>query len=173
MRKKYITGNNGFTLIELLVVVAIIGILAAVGVVAYSGYTAGAKKATIKSNFKTVEKYTSAELMKCQIGQTDIFINSGSNKVSCSGVNNPGRTYTAMVFDPSLRFLNPIDNGIGNRADQHVLRNDVYKGSNIPDNMTGYIFLNFGSTWPATMRSCIEAPCSDTKNILSASFNYQ
>ena len=164
--------HKGFTLIELLVVVAIIGILAAVGVVAYSGYTSGAKKATIKSNFKTVEKYTSAELMKCQIGQTDIFINSGKNKVSCSGVDNPGRTYTAMVFDPSLRFLNPINNGIGNRADQHVLRNDVYKGSNIPDNMTGYIFLNFGSTWPAAMRSCIEAPCSNSNNVLTSSINY-
>ena len=164
--------QKAFTLIELLVVVAIIGILAAVGVVAYNGYTASAKRNAIKSNFKLVEKYVSAELMKCQIGQTDIFINSGSNKVSCSGVDNPGRTYTAMVFDPSLRFLNPIDNGIGNREDQQVLKNDYYKGSSIPDNMTGYIFLNFGSTWPASMRSCFEAPCSSSDNVLIATINY-
>ena len=36
--------NNGFTLIELLVVVAIIGILASIGVLAYNGYTTNAKK---------------------------------------------------------------------------------------------------------------------------------
>ena len=54
--------QKGFTLIELLVVVAIIGILAAVGVVAYSGYTAGAKKAATKSQHKTVVKFMQSEI---------------------------------------------------------------------------------------------------------------
>ena len=48
--------NKGFTLIELLVVVAIIGILAAVGVVAYSGYTKGAKKSAVLANHKSIVK---------------------------------------------------------------------------------------------------------------------
>ena len=42
--------RTGFTLIELLVVVAIIGILAAVGVVAYNGYTSAAKVNSVKTN---------------------------------------------------------------------------------------------------------------------------
>ena len=57
--------QKAFTLIELLVVVAIIGILAAVGVVAYNGYTNSAKKMVVKSNLKTVTKFISNELMRC------------------------------------------------------------------------------------------------------------
>ena len=56
--------QKGFTLIELLVVVAIIGILAAVGVVAYNGYTSSAKAGATKANFKMMQKYMSAEIAK-------------------------------------------------------------------------------------------------------------
>ena len=59
--------NKGFTLIELLVVVAIIGILAAVGTVAYTGYTASAKKNAAKTIHSQAAKYIAAEIQKCTL----------------------------------------------------------------------------------------------------------
>ena len=59
--------NKAFTLIELLVVVAIIGILAAVGVVAYNGYTKSAKVNTVKSQIDNIEKFISTKMAMCEI----------------------------------------------------------------------------------------------------------
>ena len=71
--------QKAFTLIELLVVVAIIGILAAVGVVAYNGYTKSAKEKTTEINFKNINKSLMIEFMKCELDSANIGKKDGSD----------------------------------------------------------------------------------------------
>ena len=77
--------NKGFTLIELLVVVAIIGILAAVGVVAYNGYTTSAKINSTKANHKNIAKMIGVKAVQCSMGEDVEFINTAGNvqKLGC------------------------------------------------------------------------------------------
>jgi len=58
---------RGFTLIELLVVVAIIGILAAVGIVSYNGYLWSTKKTSAKNI-----------MQQMSLAQTEYISNNGS-----------------------------------------------------------------------------------------------
>ena len=99
--------TKAFTLIELLVVVAIIGILAAVGVVAYNGYTSSAKKSAATANHKNVVKYITSEVMKCSTGATTAM----DNELDCSnqGLNN-WKDFVAKAVERSLSgFKNPYD----------------------------------------------------------------
>ena len=58
---------KGFTLIELLVVVAIIGILAAVGLVTFNNFSESAKKKATQANHKTISNFIAAEITKCNM----------------------------------------------------------------------------------------------------------
>ena len=89
--------NKGFTLIELLVVVAIIGILASVGVVAYNGYTESAKKGASKSNHNSVKKWIQNELQKCSIDEAKAMPDSdGTKQLNCDDDGDPAAIIKAV-----------------------------------------------------------------------------
>ena len=100
--------KKGFTLIELLVVVAIIGILAAVGVVAYNGYTTAAKKAVVKQNFRTTVSYMKSEFAKCRLDSgTRIF---GDPGVPCADIFvNKQWSCAAITLTHEFGVANPLD----------------------------------------------------------------
>ena len=95
--------RKAFTLIELLVVVAIIGILAAVGVVAYNGYTNSAKKHVSAQNCNNVVKWVQGEFMKCDLGNQQNIIyttsNGGTVNVSCQKTGKQHSKYWKVHFE--------------------------------------------------------------------------
>ena len=101
------TKQKGFTLIELLVVVAIIGILAAVGVVAYSGYTSGAKKAVTKANHKLILNTMVSQIQMCEV---DSSLGLLDKKLNCSDIFTSTNNYGKVTSTMSSHFNSIIKN---------------------------------------------------------------
>ena len=120
MRKKI---SKGFTLIELLVVVAIIGILASVGVVAYNGYTESAKKAGVASNHANIMKTLGAEIAKCNIDDTVL------GTLTCAGRTSTTVVAAAITFfnGKTDQYKNPFDGAV--LVEASTATGNIAKGS--------------------------------------------
>jgi len=67
--QKVIAKKNGFSLVELLVVVAIVGVLASVGIFTYSGYVKSARATVLKSYHSDMINILKREITNCEIGE--------------------------------------------------------------------------------------------------------
>ena len=101
---------KAFTLIELLVVVAIIGILAAVGVTTFNGIQNNAKESATLKSLYTVEKFINTSLATCQLNGGGTLKLSPTRSINCDITNNTSNV-NAML-DVFMNYF--LDQGFKN-----------------------------------------------------------
>ena len=104
---------KGFTLIELLIVVAIIGILAGVGVPMYNGYMATAKVQSATTNHNNIKSFVAATLTKCSTGSQ--YVTLGSSNRYCNQNASTWAGYFITYFNSINK--NPYGKNVFNGTD--------------------------------------------------------
>tara|TARA_A100000164_G_C21773777_1_gene707539 strand:- start:15 stop:590 length:576 start_codon:yes stop_codon:yes gene_type:complete len=121
--------NKAFTLIELLVVVAIIGILAAVGVTTFNGFQQKAKVSAVKANFKNVVKFINTDAMNCVISGGTVFRQSnksgGGLDRNCSDTSNNG-PFSDGELQTHIGYSGIAKNPYGNVGEDRTC--DIWSG---------------------------------------------
>jgi len=122
--------KKGFTLIELMVVVAIIGVLALLGLRLYTGQQEKAKNAIVKANAGTIQTLLQAELaddsfstVKGKVDDDSIFDDSGIHIPDGDAQDTNGTSgdtgYVVVTYDESdeIFWINGISFSGGNVYD--------------------------------------------------------
>ena len=84
--------KKGFTLVELLVVVAILGILAAVGIVSFGGFLGSSKANASKTIHLNVVSFISASILRCSM----------QDKMTLLDQDKGPLEYTCNSYDTSI-----------------------------------------------------------------------
>ena len=147
--------KKGFTLIELLVVVAIIGALAAVGVVAYNGYIGAARGNATKSIHNSVLKYIANERGKCALDENSMIM---GGTVSCGTTGTSEASFIITTLTGSsgpLQDKDPYDGGMAVVSTKPTEgRGNVVLTANTDDD-------------EITLTTCYDSKCTSAKTLTS------
>ena len=152
--------KKAFTLIELLSVVAIIGILAGVGIPMYNGYMLDAKINATKANHAAINSFISSNLTRCSTGSAtvslpgykNIYCHAGVEEIGLEMVkyfrdyadfNNlywPDGSYNAVYNSQSLPILG-ASNITGKDNNINSKHNKIWITTNIGDEKGGDFYL--------------------------------
>ena len=165
--------QHGFTLIELLVVVAIIGILAAVGINVFEGFVKSSKIEATKTNCEAINKIISTEIFACNAGLKSNFLdhsttycplNSPLNMFTGGNSNytehdrvssNAQYALASWKHSSKFNFNNPYQPNVTAILNSASFENDIFIG-----------YCQITTLGPKKLLSqlCWEYPCSDQKN---------